>query len=230
MADDSGVVERAAVAEEVASLLRHDLRNKLASIRHASFYLQRCVAKTELWESNPRVSELFDLIVTELIAANAILEERAAFAHLFATERSAVRLGVCLADAVRSVRIPPGVSLDQSLEDSIDVAVAPKEIVLAIRCVLDNAIEAMDGAGVLTVRSFDRDDRVVVAIADTGPGFTAEQRQAGAKPLATTKPGHLGLGLCVARRIMDRFDGSILLAERAGHGLVELSVPTRAAR
>jgi CheY-like chemotaxis protein len=45
---------------------RHFVRNRLAAIRNAAFYLQRRVEGTPLWQDDPRVPRFFALIVDEL--------------------------------------------------------------------------------------------------------------------------------------------------------------------
>jgi len=52
--------------EQRTSTLRHDLRNHLSVILNASFYLQRKVSATPLWESEPRVERFFSIITEEL--------------------------------------------------------------------------------------------------------------------------------------------------------------------
>ena len=63
--------ERAAVAEVVTAVLRHDLRNRFSSIRNASYYLMRQAQKTELWKADPRMETFFQLIDRELVSAEA---------------------------------------------------------------------------------------------------------------------------------------------------------------
>src|SRR3954452_22795607 len=70
------VRERAAVAEVVTSVLRHDLRNRFASIRNASYYLMRQAQKAELWKMDPRVEIFFQLIDRELSSAEQLLSAR----------------------------------------------------------------------------------------------------------------------------------------------------------
>src|SRR3954465_7928136 len=68
--------ERAAVAEVVTAVLRHDLRNRFASIRNASYYLMRQAQKAELWKMDPRVEIFFELIDRELSSAEQLLAAR----------------------------------------------------------------------------------------------------------------------------------------------------------
>lgn len=65
--------------------------------------------------------------------------------------------------------------------------------------------------GSLTVRLFK--DGVTggacVSISDTGAGFTREALARLPAPFTSTKPGHLGIGLSLARRILDRWGASL---------------------
>jgi PleD family two-component response regulator len=61
------------------SSVRHDLRNRFASIRNAAFYLRTRVEKrTDLFSTDPRVPAFFNLIDEELARAEAIVAERLA--------------------------------------------------------------------------------------------------------------------------------------------------------
>ena len=77
---------------------------------------------------------------------------------------------------------------------------------------IDNAVQAMDGAGTLTIRTSQDGDCVRVEIGDTGPGIPAELRQRIFEPFFTTKPvgQGTGLGLDISYRIVvDRHGGDL---------------------
>jgi signal transduction histidine kinase len=59
-----------------------------------------------------------------------------------------------------------------------------------------------------------------VQVSDRGHGFGARDPEALFAPYYTTKPGHLGLGLAVARRIVEAHQGHIEVRRRAGGGAV----------
>jgi signal transduction histidine kinase len=79
---------------------------------------------------------------------------------------------------------------------------------------IDNAVDAMEGRGVLTVRA-DRDgDEVIVEISDTGPGMPPDVAARAFEPFFTTKDigKGTGLGLDIARRIVvERHGGAITI-------------------
>jgi signal transduction histidine kinase len=77
---------------------------------------------------------------------------------------------------------------------------------------IDNAADAMAGAGVLTLRTRADADAVFVEIADDGPGVPEEVRDHLFEPFVTTKPTGegSGLGLENARRIIERRHGGSL--------------------
>src|SRR5207245_724549 len=60
---------------------------------------------------------------------------------------------------------------------------------------IDNAIQAMNGHGTLTVRTSMDGDRVRVEIGDTGPGVPPKLRRRIFEPFFTTKPVGQGTGL-----------------------------------
>jgi signal transduction histidine kinase len=90
---------------------------------------------------------------------------------------------------------------------------------------LDNAIDAVNGEGTITVSTRRDGECAVVEIADDGEGIPAEVRDRIFDPFFTTKDVGLGtgLGLATARRIVvDRHDGS--LGVESGPGRTTFSV------
>ena len=84
---------------------------------------------------------------------------------------------------------------------------------------IDNAVQAMNGHGTLTVRSSMDGDRVRVEIGDTGPGIPQKLRQRIFEPFFTTKPvgQGTGLGLDISYRIVvGRHGGDLTVESQPG--------------
>jgi signal transduction histidine kinase/CheY-like chemotaxis protein len=82
-----------------------------------------------------------------------------------------------------------------------------------------NAVDAMPNGGTLTLTTALVDDRVEVAVADTGVGMPAEVREKVFDPFFTTKgPQGTGLGLSMTYGIVSRHGGSIAVESEPGQG------------
>jgi signal transduction histidine kinase len=77
---------------------------------------------------------------------------------------------------------------------------------------IDNAVDAMSGHGVLRLRTARDGDHAVVQVSDEGPGIPEAVRDRVFEPFVTTKPAGKGsgLGLDNARRIVERRHGGTL--------------------
>jgi two-component system, NtrC family, sensor kinase len=95
---------------------------------------------------------------------------------------------------------------------------------------LANAAEALEGAGHLDVVTDAPDPaRVRVRVVDDGPGVPADLQPRLFEPRFTTKRGTvrfgLGLGLALAKRVVDVHGGTIGLSSRPGRTEIEVFLP-----
>jgi signal transduction histidine kinase len=237
--DPLAAVERACVAEEVASVARHDLRNRLASIRNASFYLMRKVKKTELWEADARVPQFFGLIEESVVGADDIVEQRLQLAALHPRAPAQMSLRACVERALACARVGGGVRFDLDVQD-VQVEADADELALAVRCLLENAAEASpQGAAVRVVsgastaapisRGSDAGELQPAAhelrVIDGGAGIPEAARQDVTRAFFGDKPGHAGLGLTMAARIVRRYGGEITFGGAPGSAEVALTLP-----
>jgi signal transduction histidine kinase len=84
---------------------------------------------------------------------------------------------------------------------------------------IDNAVQAMNAAGTLTIKTFREDDYVVVSVGDTGPGVPDELKKRVFEPFFTTKAvgEGTGLGLDISYRIVvNGHGGDIVLRSQPG--------------
>ncbi len=97
---------------------------------------------------------------------------------------------------------------------------------------IDNAIDAMGGAGTLQLSTRAERDQVVIEVGDTGQGMPAHVAARAFEPFYTTKDAGkgTGLGLDIARRIVtERHGGTITIDSRPGHTVLTVRLPVRAA-
>ncbi|HEX6446037.1 MAG TPA: ATP-binding protein [Streptosporangiales bacterium] len=95
---------------------------------------------------------------------------------------------------------------------------------------IDNALQAMDGAGTLTIRTSRADERIKVEIADTGPGIPDDVVGRVFEPFFTTKPvgEGTGLGLDISWRIVvNKHHGDLTVESRPGDTRFQVVLPIR---
>jgi len=93
---------------------------------------------------------------------------------------------------------------------------------------IDNAAQAMDGTGTLTIRTARDDGCILVEIGDTGPGIPPEVQQRIFEPFFTTKPvgEGTGLGLDIAWRIVvNKHHGDLRVESVPGDTRFQIRLP-----
>jgi signal transduction histidine kinase len=128
-----------------------------------------------------------------------------------------------------------GVHIVKDYDRSLpSVPAYPAELNQVWTNIIDNALDAMDGHGTLTVRTAlehgpgPDGDRVLVEIADTGPGIPAEIRRRVFEPFFTTKGvgKGTGLGLDVSYRVVvNRHHGDLTVESEPGDTRFQVRLP-----
>lgn len=98
---------------------------------------------------------------------------------------------------------------------------------------IDNAIDAMGGAGTLSLATRAEEDHVVIEVGDTGPGMPPEVAARAFDAFYTTKDVSkgTGLGLDIAQRIVvERHGGTITIDSRPGKTVLRVHIPVRRRR
>ncbi|OGA54483.1 MAG: hypothetical protein A3G24_01450 [Betaproteobacteria bacterium RIFCSPLOWO2_12_FULL_62_13] len=100
------------------------------------------------------------------------------------------------------------------------VAAKPDEIRQAFFNVIRNAIQAMQGRGILEVASDMDEGGIRVSIRDAGPGIPKEQQRKIFDPFFTTKGPDEGegLGLYIVQQIVKKYGGSVAVQSEEGQG------------
>jgi signal transduction histidine kinase len=88
----------------------------------------------------------------------------------------------------------------------------------AISNLVLNALDAMPQGGKLTLRTRGEDGKVLIEVADTGSGLTAEECERIFTPYYTSKERGTGLGLAIVQSVVSDHGGRILVRSEPGRG------------
>lgn len=209
--------QRLATAGEMAAAVAHSLRNPLASIRSSAELAARL-------RSPERVQALLDDIMAQSDRlAHWVRQYLSAAPPDDAGEAEAASLDAVLASVLAS----HGTDLErhkiawrQDLPKGLPpVAIGQGPLEQVLNGLVTNAAQAMPEGGSITVTARPAGRGMVeLRLADTGCGMTPEQLERAFVPFVTSKPSGLGLGLALARRVIERHGGRITLESSTAAG------------
>ena len=203
-------MERLAVVGEMTSAVAHGLRNPLASIRSCA---ELALDDDLPIDSREAISDIVDQsdrleswIRSFLIRAQRESNE----------ERAVVQIDPIITDCLSSFSVQMrsrNIECVFEPEGDSPLVVAPQsELYQVLHSVIANSIEAMESDGCLTItRIVQSNGKLCLMVSDTGPGFTDASSNRFAHPFVTTKTAGLGVGLALARGIVDRIGGTLEL-------------------
>jgi len=200
---------------EVASAVAHGLRNPLAAIRSA--------AELALEGGPEERRRLLGEIIADTDRLEEWVRQYLSYARAEAAGSEALPLGPtlerCLAQVAAQCR-RRGVEVVADLPPDLPACAAhPLLLDQVVAGLLANAVEAMPRGGRLRVAAGRAGDgRVLLSVADTGPGMTPAELEQAFQPFRSRKPGGLGLGLPLARQIAHQLGGRLELASAPGAG------------
>jgi len=208
--------EHLATLGELATGLAHEIRNPLAGIAGVIEIIGRDLPSTsparavvkDVRQEIARINH----IVTDLLQTARPHPPRVAKSDLNTTVEHAVMLGRQQAMA-RSIDIT--LQKDPSLPEVKHDSDQIHQVLLNL---LLNALQAIDGQGKITVTVKPQGKFATVEVADNGRGIAPEHLPSIFRPFYTTKGEGTGLGLSLARRIVEEHHGTIEVSSKLGQG------------
>ncbi|MCG3111032.1 MAG: ATP-binding protein [Candidatus Manganitrophus sp. SB1] len=207
--------ETMAAIGEMASAVAHGIRNPLASIRSS--------AEVALEESPP-FRATAEEIIHETDRIEDWIRELLVYSKPPSGNPASIQINGLIQSTLDSLDREikkRNVKLTQKLDPSSHLVHADEGLMRhVIISLIANSLDAMPDGGELTVSSRieKSDGRVEVVIKDTGCGIPIEQMGKIFKPFYTTKSKGMGVGLSLAKRIIERHGGTLRLESEAAVG------------
>jgi two-component system, sporulation sensor kinase E len=198
-------LDRLNLVGQLAAGIGHEIRNPMTTVRG---YLQLLGAKPGYEAQRPT----FDMMISELDRANSIITEFLSLAQPKQTKLQSQNLNNILnnlyplleADTFtqnKQICFIPG--------DIPNLDLNGKEISQLVLNLARNGLEAMQERGCLTVKSYLKDNNVVLAIEDEGCGISPENISKVGTPFFTTKDNGTGLGMAICYKIAESHNAKI---------------------
>jgi signal transduction histidine kinase len=211
--------QRLATLGNMAAGVSHEIRNPLNAI---SMGLQRLGAEFRPTGEREEYDRVLALVGGEVRRLNGLVEEFLAVARPPVLKPERLRVGDLVDETVALIEPEArrlGVRLERQVPDDLPTLTADRDRLKQVLLNLArNALEAMPGGGTLRLEAVASPRVLTLAVTDSGPGIPPEVRARLFEPYYTTKARGLGLGLAIARQIVEAHGGAIAVEPAEGGG------------
>ncbi|MGZ7065835.1 MAG: sensor histidine kinase, partial [Candidatus Aminicenantales bacterium] len=205
---------------EMARKVAHEIKNPLTPIQLSAEHVLK-VYEDKKGDFDRALKESMSYIISEVDNLRRIAQEFMEISRDTTLRRDPLDLAEVLEDTLRPYR--------KLLSERIRFKVVyagrdfrtrgdAAKLKTALRNVVANAVEAISQKGEVAVTMARDGLRLRIAIRDTGPGMSRETIERIFDPYFSTKDAGTGLGLPIAKKIIEEHGGTIQVASEAGGG------------
>lgn len=211
--------EREGAWREMAKQVAHEIKNPLTPMKLSIQHLQRAQQEgsPNLQEQVRKVSET---LIEQIENLSRIASEFSAFATMPRADRKAMDLHETLRSVV-TLYATSEIEFEARIPDAPATIFADKDQISRVfNNLIKNALQSIpdDRVGLIEVKSEVQGETVLVTISDNGVGIPAELAVHVFMPNFTTKTSGTGLGLTIAKNIVETSGGKIWFESTEGVG------------
>jgi signal transduction histidine kinase len=202
---------------EAVSAAAHDMRAPLTAIGgFANLVLKGLSAEDP-------AREKLEIVVQETRRLEALTDNMLDFSRPLDLAPEPTDLNRLVEESLTVVRAGlggSGVRVESQLSSGLPaVAVDRGRMVQVLINLTGNAVEASPPGTAVSVGTAQKGSDLLVEVVDAGPGISAEEREAIFRPFFTTKKKGTGLGLPIAKKIVEAHGGSLEMVDNPSQGV-----------
>ncbi len=222
------LLERRAILAETAALLAHEIRNPLNLINLTAGYLAKNYAPLEETKRQQYNSHFANL-EAQVAQLNNMVNEFLAIGKPIKIEKQhfqAARLTDQIETLVKHQLIPKELQFVQEVPEELEMVADKEQMRLVLLNLVLNAVEVSPVGGTITL-SVSAGTSLKIRVTDTGSGIEESNLEKVFEPYFSKRPGGTGLGLALARRIVEEHNGTICASNRQNSpgACFEISLP-----
>jgi signal transduction histidine kinase len=215
--------ERLSSLGRLSTVIAHEVRNPLMIIKAALHTLRQAGT------SEAAVREAIADIDDEVVRLNRLVNEVLDFSRPIRFELAPADLAALCRESAAAAEAAPGPPVALDVAPGLPVIQTDAErLRIALVNLLENARHA--SADAVTLRASAADGRVRLVVSDRGKGIAAADLPQVFDPYFTTRRGGTGLGLPIAKNIVEGLGGALSVVSAPGRGTdVTIDLPAPAA-
>jgi signal transduction histidine kinase len=217
--------DRLKAVATLAAGMAHEIKNPLTSIRTFAEYLPEKYADPEFRGKFKKI------VVDEVDRVNSIVQQLLEFSKPKEPELKPVSIVDILDDTlglITSKLLDHKIALSREYQASPQILADRNQLKQAFLNLFLNSIQAMPGGGTLTVKTtLTGNNRLLVAISDTGTGIPKESLPHIFDPFYTTKESGTGLGLSIVHGIVLKHKGKIRVESGSGGTTISVALKSQ---
>lgn len=206
--------ERLVLIGQVAGGIAHELRNPLNVVKTSVFYLLNA-----RHAAPEKISQHLERIERQVGIANDVITSLTNFARLPLAERHPFDVKIFLTELLESTERPGNIEMMMKCSEDLPYVLADAgQIRIVLMNLIHNAVESMPEGGTLRLRAENADPCLEIRVEDTGPGIEPEHLVRIMEPFYSTKSRGIGLGLPMAKAIVEKNEGRLFVESEFGRG------------
>jgi signal transduction histidine kinase len=207
-------VERMATLGQVAGSVAHELRNPLNVIKTSVYYLLHARNPTE-----EKSAEHLARIERQVTLADGVITTLANLAKMPLPNLRPFDVAEFVQHSLELNPLLPNIEVVVDCPAALPPALGDvSQLQIVLSNLIRNARDAMPEGGRLSITGSVVGDAVEIAIVDSGVGIAPENLSRIMEPLFSTKTRSLGLGLAIARSILDKNKGNLRVTSELQRG------------
>lgn len=218
--------ERESAWKEMAKQVAHEIKNPLTPIKLSIQHLRQAF-KDKAPEREEILQRVTQTVIEQIETLSRIATEFSHFAKMPERKYERVDIDDLLKEVINLFKEVQGISfVDQLTSPTVKVIADSDQLRGVFINIIRNAIQAIEKAGTITISTTKEGRMCLITISDTGLGIPEEIRSKIFEPNFSTKSEGMGIGLAIARRVIEDHGGKITCQSERGKGTIfEIRLP-----
>jgi two-component system, NtrC family, nitrogen regulation sensor histidine kinase NtrY len=218
--------ERESAWKEMAKQIAHEIRNPLTPMKLSIQHVRQAF-KDRAPEREEILQRVTQTVIDQIEALSRIAAEFSNFAKLPERKYERIDIDALLKETINLFKDIQGITfVDQLASQHVTVVADGDQLRGVFINIIRNAVQAIEHEGTITIGTSHEGRICIIQFSDTGLGIPDDIRTKIFEPNFSTKSEGMGIGLAIARRVIEDHGGKITCRSKHGSGTTfEIRLP-----